>query len=436
MSLNSTPKSDRIHIGIFGRRNAGKSSLINAITGQPMAIVSDIKGTTTDPVSKAMEILPMGPVLITDTPGMDDDSELGAARIAKAVQVLNKTDICVLVVDAGCPLSDEESELIDKFRAKGLPFIVAANKSDLYGTACSTGIDNNTAAEDTAAPVNDTGITHGHPKTDSLWQSLKDRLPSAENLIYVSAKTGENIFELKELIAKQIVEREKFPILKDLIAPGDNVVLVIPIDSAAPKGRIILPQQQALREVLDAGAVAIVTRETELAAALNGLQKPPTLVVTDSQAFGLVSKIVPEDVPLTGFSVLFARHKGDLRRLYEDVKVLDTLKEGDTVLISEGCTHHRQCDDIGTVKMPAWIKKYTGIDNLNFEFTSGTDFPENLSNCKLVVHCGGCMLNEREMKYRISTAKAQNTPIVNYGIIIAYMNGILDRAVAPFKGNF
>lgn len=397
MSLNTTPSANRIHIGIFGRRNAGKSSVINAITGQNLAIVSDIKGTTTDPVLKAMELLPLGPVVMIDTPGLDDEGELGKLRIQKAYQILNKTDIAVLIVDSFEGMTKEDLGILSQIRKKAIPFVIVMNKSDLSDGTMSVPSD----------------------------------IP-AENVIAVSTVTGENIYELKELIARQVpVENEKLKIVGDLIAPNDFVVLVVPIDSAAPKGRLILPQQQTIRDVLEAGGTAIVVRESELKSTLGSIGKAPGLVITDSQAFAQVSKDVPREIPLTSFSILFARYKGNLESAVKGAKTLDTLKDGDTILISEGCTHHRQCDDIGTVKLPRWIHSHTGKD-LNLEFTSGTEFPQDLSRYQLIIHCGGCTLNEREMKYRLNCAKDQGIPMTNYGTAIAHMNGILDRSIEIF----
>lgn len=393
MGLNTTPKSDRIHIGIFGKRNAGKSSLINAITGQDLAVVSHIKGTTTDPVSKAMELLPLGPVVIIDTPGLDDEGELGQLRVKKAYQVLNKTDIALLVTDGAAPLSDGENQLIGTFKEKQIPYIIAVNKAD------------------------------------ATQEKLVEQAP---NVLYVSAKTGENIHALKELMAKQAVQPREKPIVSDLLRPNDIAVLVVPIDSSAPKGRLILPQQQTIRDILEADAVSVVTKETALPETLEKLGTKPRMVITDSQAFQQVAEDTPEDIPLTSFSILFARHKGDLYQLVKDVRFLDVLCSGDKVLIAEGCTHHRQCNDIGTVKIPGWIQEYTGSNRLQFEFTSGTDFPDDLTPYRMVVHCGGCMLNQREMQYRMAQAKAQKVPIVNYGILIAYVNGILKRSVELF----
>lgn len=393
MSLNSTPSADRIHIGIFGRRNAGKSSIINAITGQNLAIVSDIKGTTTDPVLKAMELLPLGPVVLIDTPGLDDEGELGELRIKKAYQILNKTDIALLVVDSSVGMTLEDEKILSRIQEKRIPYLIVKNKCDL----------------------------------------LSEALPSEEHTIFASAANGKHISELKERIAALVPSDEtEIPIVQDLLQPGDFVVLVVPIDSSAPKGRLILPQQQTIRDILEAGAVSIVVKDTELKETLENLGKSPALVITDSQAFKEVAKIVPREIPLTSFSILFARHKGDLSIVAEGAHAIEQLKNGDTILISEGCTHHRQCEDIGTVKIPRLLKNYTQAD-LNLEFTSGTEFPEDLSKYKLIIHCGGCTLNEREMKYRLRCAKDQNVPITNYGTAIAHMNGILKRSLEPFS---
>lgn len=389
MSLNETPLANRVHIGIFGRRNAGKSSVINAMTGQSLAIVSDVAGTTTDPVLKAMELLPLGPVVIIDTPGLDDVGELGLMRVQKAYQILNKTDIAVVVIDGSVGVTEEDEKIIERIREKNIPYVVVKNKMD-------------------------------------LWEKAEE---SGENTISVSAATGQNIYELKELIAKQVPkENDSRRIVGDILQQGDFVVLVVPIDSAAPKGRLILPQQQTIRDVLEAGASAIVTRDSELADTLKSLGKKPRMVITDSQVFGKVSKIVPADVELTSFSILMARYKGDLETNVKGARTLEKLRDGDKVLISEGCTHHRQCEDIGTVKMPRWIQEYTG-KQLEFHFTSGTEFPLDLTEYALIVHCGGCTLNEREMKYRLKCAEDQNIPMTNYGICIAYMNGILERSI-------
>ena len=395
MGLNNTPSSERIHIGIFGKRNAGKSSLINAITGQNLAVVSDVAGTTTDPVSKAMELLPLGPVLFIDTPGLDDVGELGEMRVAKSYQAMNKTDIALLAVDSTNGFGNDELTVIKRLNEKNIPFIIVITKSD---------------------------------------KANKVDIPTEykEKTISVSSKTGENINELKELIAKLRPTGENpNRIVADLLQPNDFVVLVVPIDSAAPKGRLILPQQQTIRDILDSSAVSIVTRDTELEATLKNLGQSPKLVITDSQAFGKVSKIVPENIPLTSFSILFARYKGNLQTVVNGAKALETLIDGDKILISEGCTHHRQCEDIGTVKLPKWIEEYTG-KKIDFKFTSGTEFPVDLSPYKLIVHCGGCTLNEREMKYRLRCANEQNIPITNYGILISYMQKILMRCINVF----
>jgi len=403
MGLNNTPNADRVHIGIFGRRNAGKSSVINAVTGQNLAIVSDVLGTTTDPVYKAMEILPLGPVVLIDTPGLDDVGELGELRVQKAFQVLNKTDIALLVLDVNSGFSKEEEKLLELVKAKNIPFVAVLNKTDI-------------AQED---------------KIKESEKLLKDKY-NIENVVSVSAEKKDGIFELKEKIASLNTEKEKSPIISDLVCPGETAVLVVPIDESAPKGRLILPQQQTIRDLLDHNAMAAVTQVTTLAKTLESFKEPPKIVVTDSQAFKEVAKIVPESVPLTSFSILFARHKGELSTLVKGVKAMDDLKDGDTVLISEGCTHHRQCNDIGSVKIPNAVRKYTG-KNLNFEFTSGGEFPLDLSKYSLIIHCGGCMLNEREMKYRIACANDAGIPMVNYGVLLAQVNGILKRSLEPVE---
>ena len=402
MGLNDKVSAERVHIGFFGLRNAGKSSVVNAVTGQSLSLVSETKGTTTDPVQKAMELLPIGPVVIIDTPGIDDVGTLGEMRVKRALQVLDKTDIAILVVDADKGLQQADQELLKLFEEKKIPHITVYNKSDLLATV----------------------------------PSLPEKQPKKNDAIYVSAKNGDQIYELKERIGALTkaasAKADEKRILADLIQPEDVVVLVVPIDSAAPKGRLILPQQQTIRDVLESGAISVVTRETELPQTLRSLAKKPALVITDSQAFQKVNADTPADVPLTSFSILFARYKGDLKEAVHGAAQLDKLQNGDTVLISEGCTHHRQCGDIGTVKLPNWIRKYTGKE-LSFEFTSGGEFPEDLSPYALVVHCGGCMLNEREMKARIARAVAQNVPITNYGICIAQVHGILKRSVELFS---
>lgn len=399
MSLNATPSSERVHIGIFGKRNAGKSSLINAITGQNLAIVSEAKGTTTDPVYKAMELLPLGPVMIIDTPGIDDEGVLGSLRIQKAYQVLNKTDIALVIIDAAVGPSAEDLRLIKRINAKKIPLLIVINK-------CET--------------INEDKKT--------AYQAL---LPNGK-LLFVSAEQKLNIFELKEAIAQTVpADENKAQIVADLLSPSDFVVLVVPIDSAAPKGRLILPQQQTIRDILKADAAAIVVKENELTNTLQNLGKRPKLVITDSQVFKKVAAETPADILLTSFSILFARYKGNLQTAVQGVTALESLEDGDKILVGEGCTHHRQCDDIGTVKLPRWIKEYTG-KNPEFIFTSGTEFPLDLSPYKMIIHCGACMLNEREMQYRIKCAVDQNIPFTNYGITIAYINGILKRTVEPF----
>lgn len=401
MGLNDTPKGERLHIAIFGKRNAGKSSVINAITNQNLAIVSEVKGTTTDPVYKAMELLPLGPVMIIDTPGLDDNSELGNKRIEKTIQVLQKTDIAMIVVDIIAGFSELEQNLLREIRERKLPGIIVLNKTDLY-----TG-DMNEIAD--------------RLKKETGWE-----------VICVSADRRTGIYELKETLARLTpLEEMKYPIVRDLVQPEDFVVLVVPIDSAAPKGRLILPQQQTIRDILEAGAISVVTREKELEQTLDSLGRKPRLVITDSQAFAFVSKAVPEDIMLTSFSILFSRHKGDLEEQVKGINAVENLKDGDKILIAEGCTHHRQCDDIGTVKLPKWLSEYTH-KKLIFEFTSGTEFPENLKEYALVVHCGACTLNKKEMEYRINNSKRQNIPIINYGILIAHMKGILKRSLQPF----
>jgi [FeFe] hydrogenase H-cluster maturation GTPase HydF len=388
-SLNQTPTGERIHIAFFGRRNAGKSSLVNAFTGQDLAIVSDVKGTTTDPVSKAMELLPLGPVQIIDTPGIDDEGELGALRVRRTKQVLNRTDLAILVTDATQPIGPVEEDLLSLIRAKDIPYILVRNKADLLNVMPDDGF-------------------------------------------YASAKTGYHIHELKELAAQMAAQKEeKRPLVSDLLSAGDVVLLVVPIDKAAPKGRLILPQQQTIRDILEAGASALVCRDTELTETLSKLAAPPKLVITDSQVFGKVSTLVPREIPLTSFSILMARYEGELALTVAGAAAVNSLKKGDKVLISEGCTHHRQCEDIGTVKLPNWICKHTGVEP-QFVFTSGNQFPEDVSEYKMVIHCGGCTLPQREMKYRQRCCVDQNVPITNYGILIAHLNGILKRTIEPF----
>lgn len=391
MSLNDTPSANRIHIGFFGCRNAGKSSVVNAITGQELAVVSDVLGTTTDPVQKAMELLPLGPVMIIDTPGFDDVGELGEKRIQKTKQILNRTDIAVLVVDAKKGFTATDKLLLALIQEKELPYLIIYNKSDLL-----------------------------------------EKIPKEEeHSIYISALEKIGIQECKEKLAHQIpTEDMTLQIVGDLLSPGDLAVLVIPIDSAAPKGRLILPQQQVIRDILEAGAAAVTVRNTELARTLQKLEGKVRMVITDSQAFEEVAAIVPKEIPLTSFSILMARFKGYLETAVKGIQAVDSLKDGDRILISEGCTHHRQCEDIGTVKLPNWLLKYTGKD-LKFEWSSGREFKEDLSPYAMVIHCGGCMLNEREVKYRMKCAVDQGIPFTNYGIAIAYMKGILQRSIEP-----
>lgn len=401
MQMNQTPSSERVHIGFFGRRNAGKSSVLNAVTGQDLAVVSDVKGTTTDPVQKSMELLPLGPVVVIDTPGIDDEGELGALRVKKSYQVLNKSDAAVLVVDASLGLCEEDFAFIEHIQKKQIPYAVAFNKSDLAPSA-------------------------------SLAKDLQYLKEHQIDFVSVSTADLSGIDTLKEKIATLAkTEDTKLRIVADLIHPSDFVVLVVPIDKAAPKGRLILPQQQTIRDILEADATAIVVKEYELRDTLAHLGKKPRLVITDSQVFAKVSADTPADIMLTSFSILFARYKGNLPALIKGVTALEQIEDGDKILVSEGCTHHRQCDDIGSVKLPRWIRQYTGKEP-EFVFSSGTEFPADLSPYKLIVHCGGCMLNEREMKYRLACAKDQNIPMTNYGILIAYIQGILKRSVEPF----
>ncbi len=389
MGLNDTPSGERIHIGFFGRRNAGKSSVVNAVTGQNLAIVSEQLGTTTDPVYKAMELLPLGPVMIIDTPGFDDTGSLGKLRIQKTKQVLNKTDIAILVVDAVTQLSTCDKELLSLFQHKDLPYIIVWNKSDLLNAAYK---------------------------------------PTNDHELYVSAQKNDGIYALKERIAHLIPQNSEKKLVADLIQPGNFILLVVPIDTAAPKGRLILPQQQAIRDILEAGAIAIVTKESELPITLRQLGTTPDLLICDSQVFGKVAADTPAAIPMTSFSILMARYKGLLTEAVQGVRAIESLQNGDTVLIAEGCTHHRQCDDIGTVKIPRWLRKYTQKD-LHIQTCSGTEFPEDLSPYALIVHCGGCMLNPREIKYRMKCAQDQHVPMTNYGILIAYTHGILNRSL-------
>ena len=400
MGMNQTPSSERVHIGLFGKRNAGKSSVINAVTNQDIAIVSAVRGTTTDPVYKSMELLPLGPVMLIDTPGLDDEGELGALRVLKGLDVLRKTDIALLIVDGTAGMSPEDERLEEELKKRGLPYLVVFNKWDL--------VQEKSAGEENSGAE-----------------------PENERHIRVSARTGEGIQELKERLARMVPAGKEKRLVGDLLEPQDLVVLVVPIDKAAPKGRLILPQQQTIRDVLESGAVSVVVREKELKETLKKLGTKPKLVITDSQVFGLVDRDTPEDILLTSFSILFARYKGNLAQAVRGAGALESLRDGDKILISEGCTHHRQCDDIGTVKLPRWIENYTG-KKPEFVFTSGTGFERNLKEYHMIVHCGGCMLNEQEMQYRLKMAENQGVPMTNYGILIAYMKGILERSLQPF----
>ena len=395
MGMNETPSGERIHISFFGRRNAGKSSVLNAVIGQELAVVSDVKGTTTDPVYKSMELLPLGPVTVIDTPGIDDEGELGTLRVRKSYQVLNKTDIAVIVVDSQAGFGEQEEKLLNRMQEKQIPCVLVFNKMDQKNAVCP--------------------------------EKIKD-IP----VLGVSARTKAGITELKETIAKAAkTEAVSKPLVSDLLDPSDFVILVVPIDKAAPKGRLILPQQQTIRDILDHGATAIAVRDSELSETLKNLGRTPALVITDSQVFDAVAKIVPREIPLTSFSILFARYKGNLELAAHGAQTLKTLKDGDHVLICEGCTHHRQCEDIGTVKLPRMLKQFTQKD-LQFTFTSGTDFPSDLSPYQVIIHCGGCTLTEKEMQYRLDCAREQGIPITNYGIAIAYMRGILERSMELF----
>lgn len=391
MGLNDTPSAERLHIGFFGRRNVGKSSVVNAVTNQNMSLVSDTKGTTTDPVEKSMELLPLGPVVIIDTAGFDDEGELGKMRVERTKAVLNRVDIAVLVVDGTVGITSVESELVSIFKDKDIPYLVVFNKCDLL-----------------------------------------DDIPENDNEVFVSAENGININLLKEKIAKAVnVEKSEKRLCGDLVNKNDFVVLVIPIDSAAPKGRIILPQQQVIRDLLDSGAIPVCVRESELADMLRNLGKKPKLVITDSQAFKTVSEIVPNDIRLTSFSILMARYKGFLKTAVNGARAIEQIKDGGKILISEGCTHHRQCDDIGTVKLPRLLKSYTG-KNFEIVTSSGKGFPSDLSEFSLVIHCGACMLNSREVMSRMNRAVESGVPFTNYGTAIAYMRGILDRSIEIF----
>ena len=426
MGMNETPSGERIHIGFFGRRNAGKSSLVNAVTGQDLSIVSEVRGTTTDPVSKSMELLPLGPVVIIDTPGIDDEGELGIKRVGKSRQVLNKTDIAILVVDGVAGTGSWEEEMIRLFEKKEIPYLVVYNKADLCDLNEVSLPQQNAAAtaQHSSQSVSNTTDSKSASESAPALHSAAD-----QHRIYVSAKTGFGIHDLKERMARLVsTDGNEKHLVADLVNPLDIVVLVVPIDKAAPKGRLILPQQQVIRDLLDTGAMPIVCRESELTETLNSLKKIPSLVITDSQVFPLVDRLTPKDIRLTSFSILFARYKGNLTQAVQGARAFNTIEDGDKILISEGCTHHRQCGDIGTEKLPNWIREYTGKQP-DFHFTSGTEFPEDVSGYKLIVHCGGCMLNEREMRSRLRSAADQEIPMTNYGIAIAYMKGILERSV-------
>lgn len=388
--MNDTPSAQRIHIAFFGRRNVGKSSLVNAFTGQQLSVVSDVKGTTTDPVSKAMELLPLGPVQIIDTPGFDDEGDLGRLRVKRTEQILNTADVAILVTDAARPLDKQEQALLEQFRRRDLPHLLVRNKADLVQAYAGEGI-------------------------------------------FTSALTGAGVEELKERTAHLTRQENPRPLVADLLSPGDTVVLVVPIDKSAPKGRLILPQQMTIRDILEAGASALVCRDTELESTLTSLKQPPRLVITDSQVFEAVNALVPPQVPLTSFSILMARYKGDLPRMVQGAATLEQLKTGDRVLIAEGCTHHRQCEDIGTVKLPRLIRKYTGAEP-EFTFVSGKDFPEDLSPYRLVIHCGGCMLTPRQLQARLS--QCSNIPVTNYGVLLAHLNGILPRTLSVFDDRY
>ncbi len=407
--LNETPSCERVQIALFGRRNAGKSSLLNALAGQDLAIVSETRGTTTDPVKKSMELLPLGPVTLIDTPGLDDEGALGALRVKKAREVLRKTDLALMVRDAAEPENEDDRAILREIRARGIPYLYVLNKADLHRP-------------------------EAHENTEGKTKEDEGQLRGGADgkRFFVSCLTRQGIQELKDAMAGMLAAKDDRPLIRDLLSPGDVAVLVVPIDKAAPKGRLILPQQQTIRDILEAGAQALVTRDTELAGTLNALKQPPRMVVTDSQVFGKVDKIVPADVPLTSFSILMARYKGDLFGAVRGARAVKELKDGDPVLIAEGCTHHRQCGDIGTEKLPAWIRRFAGCEPA-FSWVSGGEFPEDLGSYKLVVHCGGCMLNAREMQWRLGACRAAGVPATNYGTLIAYIHGILDRSVAIFE---
>ena len=420
MSLNSTPSSERIHIAFFGRTNAGKSSLINAITGQQISLVSEVRGTTTDPVKKSMELLPLGPVVLIDTPGLDDHSQLGALREKRTRDILKQIHLAVIVVDATEDMTEVEIELGQQLKQAQIPYLFAYNKRDIL------------TKEETGDKIVKENRLEFDERSEGKGTNNINENTDKKNIVYVSAATGENVELLKEKIAEMKVSGEEKKLVSDLLMPGDHVVLVIPIDKAAPKGRLILPQQQTIRDILDTDCTLSVCPLERIKETLELLQKPPKLVITDSQVFAKVKEVVPESILLTSFSILFARYKGDLEGTVKGARKIEELKDGDRILISEGCTHHRQCGDIGTEKLPNWILKYTQ-KKLMFDFTSGGEFPENLSEYQLVIHCGACMLNEKQMKSRVKLAKEKGIPMTNYGIVIAYMNGILERSIEPFE---
>lgn len=423
MGLNDTPWGERIHIGIIGRTNAGKSSLMNALTGQSMSIVSDTPGTTTDPVSKAMELLPLGPVVLIDTPGLDDESALGSLRVEKTMDALRHCHIAILLIDATIGFTSVEKAILQKILEKKIPYIICLNKVDITSVSNHYGAVNSS----TINPVIDlVDIT-----SDTLFDGLVDITNEDLKLLKISTHTGEGIEALKNTLPTLLPQKNSNRLIGDLVESGDVAILVVPIDEAAPKGRLILPQQQTIRDLLESGAVPVVCRDTELSDTFAKLMEKPKVVITDSQAFASVAKMTPKDVYLTSFSILMARYKGDLDWQVKGAKTLDQLSDRDTILISEGCTHHRQCGDIGTVKLPHWISRYTGKD-LRFEFTSGGEFPKDLSPYSLIIHCGGCTLNEKEMRYRIDSAREASVPITNYGVAISYMNGILERSLKIF----
>lgn len=428
MGFNETVSAERVHISFFGRRNVGKSSLVNAVTGQNLSVVSDIKGTTTDPVKKSMELLPIGPVVLIDTPGFDDEGELGSLRVQKTMEILAKTDVAVFVLDVTDSITAQEQEFLQQIKERNLPCIVVYNKADLPETL-SNGKDKKEIQKGIETEITKESQKEVRKKSEKEVSSVPDCFPQ----ISVSAEKNIHIQELKELLGTLAGKKETHKkLVADLLNPGDAVILVTPMDASAPKGRLILPQQQTIRELLDAGCMALICQPDGLPALLEKLKQPPKLVITDSQVFGRVAGMLPEHMPLTSFSILFARYKGELKEQVQAASVLSKLKEGDTILISEGCTHHRQCGDIGTVKLPAWIERFLGV-RLNFVFTSGGDFPSDLSAYRLVIHCGGCMLNEAEMKHRLAQAKEAGVPMTNYGMVIAHINGILERSLEPFS---